>query len=37
MIVTEAKRLQDEGKRGLQVLPGVLDKIASVSYIPEYL
>lgn len=31
MIVSEAQRLQSEGKRGLQILPGVKDMLAVVS------
>ncbi len=32
MIVTEAKRLQSEGKSGLQILPGVSDILDTVSF-----
>jgi hypothetical protein len=31
MIVSEAQRLQAEGKPGLQILPGVADILAVVS------
>jgi hypothetical protein len=34
MIVTEAKRLQDAGERGLEILPGVQDFLQTVSGIP---
>jgi hypothetical protein len=31
MIVSEAQRLQSEGKRGLQILPGVQEMLSVVS------
>jgi hypothetical protein len=31
MIVSEAQRLQNEGKRGLQILPGVHEMLDIVS------